>query len=93
MWACVALEESECLVWRLESWAPEGDPEEGNLSVRAPQPHREDKHCAGRGGGWAASPSHHTPGSAAPAPCSSYWTGGAKKEQNYSKLKRAGSRK
>lgn len=69
--------ESECLVWKLESWALGGDPEEGSLSGRAPRPHRGDTHCAGRGGGRAASPSHRTRGSAAPAPCSSHWTGGA----------------
>lgn len=61
-------------MWMLVSWALEGGLEEDNLFVPTPQPHTADTHCAGREGGWAASPSHHTPGSAAPVPCSSCWT-------------------
>lgn len=57
------------------SKALEGDLEEDSLFVPTPQLHKADTHCAGRAGGWAASPSHHTLGKAAPVPCSSCWTG------------------
>lgn len=62
-------------MWRLVSWVLEGGPEEDNLSVPTPQPHTAGTHCAGTAEGWAASPSHRTPGNAAPVPCSSCRTG------------------
>lgn len=63
-------------MWRQVNWALEGGLEEDNLFVPTPLPHIVDTHCAGMAEGWAASPSHHTPGNAAPVPCSSCWTGG-----------------
>lgn len=56
--------------------APGGGLEEGSLFVPTRQLHTADTHCAGMAEGWAASPSHRTPGNAALAPYSSCWTGG-----------------
>lgn len=79
VWVFAPVVGSECWVWRPASWALEGGLEEDNLFVPAPQPHTADTHCAGTAGGWAASPSRHTPGNAAPVPCSSCWTGGERR--------------
>lgn len=73
-------------MWRPVSWALEGGPEEDNLFVPTPQPHTADKHCAGMAEGWAASPSHHKPGNAAPVPCSSCWTGGERRGEVFDKV-------
>lgn len=63
------------MAWTPASWAPEEGPEEGNLAAPRLRPRTADTRCAGRAAGRAASPSPRRPGSAAPAPCSSCWTG------------------
>lgn len=79
MWVVVLVVGSANWAWMPVSWALEGGPEEDNLFVPTPQPHTADKRCAGMAEGWAASPSHHKLGNAAPVPCSSCWTGGERR--------------
>lgn len=76
VWVCAPAGGSVCWGWRPVSWALEGGLEEDSPSAPTPQPHTADTHYAGMAGGWAASPSRHTLGNAAPAPYSSCWTGG-----------------
>lgn len=66
-------------MWRLVNLVLGAGLGEGSLFVPTPQPHTADTHYAGMAEGWAASPSHRTPGNAAPSPYSSCWTG---KEEN-----------
>lgn len=75
MWVCEFGVGTECSARRLVIWVPEGGLEEGSLFVPTPRPRTANTHCAGMAGGRAASRSRHTPGTAAPFPSSSCWTG------------------